>query len=490
MTISIMDKVHTGCETGVSSVAVCLQPFVHQVGGHSGMMMFDETTVCKPLISRERHFYMTLPPEMKEFTPEYRGVIEVTCKEDEEGYVSLVTSSPTQKSKHGKTELERARSSVVRERKKWRELPARSRLRRSSSLENDDGAAEPSLIVQEKAGQWEEPHAPGHNPWSLKCHKEQLKKMRKNVKSKGASTQKFILLENLTCQYRYPCVLDLKMGTRQHGDDASEAKQQSQRRKCAATTSASLGVRVCGMQVYQNDSGQYICHNKYYGRGLSEEGFRKALLQFLNTGKKVRRDLICLMIERLQQLKAMLAPQSTFRFYSSSLLVMYEGYEEEETEERHPKRVAGREKVVAEACTCTRGRAGPQEETLIEWGSAREEAEKPGERACKRSERNLESQEEKVGERVRERAEDSLAGAACSSDAPTLCSDKENEVVLKDDGCCSCKVAPPSRRVDVRMIDFAHTTHEGFRDDCIVHKGPDTGYIFGLENMIRILQEL
>ena len=50
-----------------------LEPFVHQVGGHSSMLKFDETTVCKPLISREHHFYETLPPEMKGFTPQYRG---------------------------------------------------------------------------------------------------------------------------------------------------------------------------------------------------------------------------------------------------------------------------------------------------------------------------------------------------------------------------------------------------------------------------------
>lgn len=40
------------------------------------------------------------------------------------------------------------------------------------------------------------------------------------------------------------------------------------------------------------------------------------------------------------------------------------------------------------------------------------------------------------------------------------------------------------------MIDFAHATHQGFLQDKTTHVGPDHGYIFGLQNLIHMFEEL
>ncbi len=55
--------------------------------------------------------------------------------------------------------------------------------------------------------------------------------------------QLYLLLENLVSKYSRPCVLDLKVGSRQYADDVSAAKKQRKIAKSANTTSASLGLR-------------------------------------------------------------------------------------------------------------------------------------------------------------------------------------------------------------------------------------------------------
>ena len=68
---------------------------MHQVGGHSSMLCLDESTVCKPLLPKEKIFYETMPDLLKPFSAQYRGSIEVTfLTEDVGGYLTLKAYPP------------------------------------------------------------------------------------------------------------------------------------------------------------------------------------------------------------------------------------------------------------------------------------------------------------------------------------------------------------------------------------------------------------
>lgn len=135
----------------------------------------------------------------------------------------------------------------------------------------------------------------------------------------------YILLENVTARFHHPCILDLKMGKRQHADLDSDKKRQSKIQKCQTSTSSTLGVRLCGMQVYQLDSGNYICTDKYCGRILTVDGFHSALAEFFNNGQVKRLDILPSLIERVQSLHQAITSLSSYRFYSGSLLIVYDG---------------------------------------------------------------------------------------------------------------------------------------------------------------------
>lgn len=376
------------------------------------MMKYDEHTVCKPLISQEQWFYESLPTAMKQFTPQYKGIISVCLRKDSLGNLGLIASPGPPTDNCGSLDKEpsvmlwqeiKRTSSTSGEHLlvKWSHAQLTKTLKEScpgkALLKSEfQYHADVSSFMEDTNGN--QPEGKSYNPWGLHCHQLHLNRMSSKLNEN--KLHQFLLLENVVSKYQYPCILDLKMGTRQHGDDASEEKKARHIKKCEQSTSASLGVRICGMQVYQADTDHFLCKDKYYGRKLSPDGFRQALYQFLHNGEHLRTDLLEPIVSQLKVLLSVIKKQSSYRFYSSSLLIIYDGQEHQETKETLNNHSQG--------CFQNRNRTLP-----------------PG------------------------------------SGYP---------------------------KVDVRMIDFAHTTYKGSKYNHTIYDGPDHGYIFGLENLVKILE--
>ena len=199
-------------------------------------------------------------------------------------------------------------------------------------------------------------------------------------------------------------------------------------------------------------SGQYRVADKYFGRTLNDETFKNTLCDFIHDGQNINIELLEPIISQLNSLSRSLQALLSFRFYASSLLIMYDGIE--------------------------------ASQPLIPMPLfARDQKDAHG----------------MIGKVKRSPSVDqSCVGSCLTSPISTVLDGcGESQLLSSDispslfDGLCDRNVSSNRHRaVRVCMIDFAHATHSEFVKDEIVHEGPHVDYMMGLNNLITMLSEI
>lgn len=204
--------------------------------------------------------------------------------------------------------------------------------------------------------------------------------------------------------------------------------------------------------MYQVDTGVYKSRDKYFGRTLTESTFIDVLRDFLHNGQCLRRELLQHVLTRLGDLQKCLKELNSYRFYASSLLIMYDGHYPQGA----PNRSCFQQHAADDKMTPGSSYASLLQENTINGASNHDDIASPV-------------------------AEPHTPFAQITSDLECTSDDRSTELPVFLD---------PSLAVDVRMIDFAHTTHSGFVNDSIIHEGPDLDYIKGLENLIFLFMDI
>jgi len=142
----------------------------------------------------------------------------------------------------------------------------------------------------------------------------------------GLKKQVAIIMEDLTYGYSKPCVMDLKMGTKTYAEDTNPIKKKLRQFKDDGTTSSKFGLRVTGYRTYNAKTGNFIeCTKELAEKITSIDSLSKHLQTFFEDGSATRDDVVRFMIDRITVLLSWMEVQTVYRFYSSSLLFVYEG---------------------------------------------------------------------------------------------------------------------------------------------------------------------
>ncbi|KAL6059963.1 Kinase [Balamuthia mandrillaris] len=283
--------------------------FPHQVAGHGAILKAKGHKICKPLSPREAWFYQTLNKRQPSSSS--------SSFNTSSSFSPLLRFIPAW---YGAFEISAAQ---------LKRLVVEEERRRHSSQQHqgEEREGEGGLEVQ---------------TWDRKVYHQLEEQIEREVITSPKHTHSYIVMENLTAHYKRPCLIDIKMGTKTWDDESPEHKRLIAMEKAAKTTTCSLGLRLCGMQVWQTPEKVLRKISKSEGLDLTPETIGAHLSKFFHNGERLRKDVISAFTKEVEALLYTLEtcpPHHRFNIYSSSLLFVYEGEDVQEEEEAQPPKV-------------------------------------------------------------------------------------------------------------------------------------------------------
>lgn len=258
-------------------------------------------------------------------------------------------------------------------------------------------------------------------------------------------------------------------------------------------------------QIYKRDTSSYTSFDKFHGRKLTDNTFKQALTTFLDNGIRSRTELLEPIVFQLSKLIACLETVYTYRFYASSLLIIYDG-----------------EEVAQTLADTTRGASATPRKNGLNFPHLVKKADTSQIPSPFHSEENSLSNVNNDVKNAQQSAgksdiglndaqtysvSDSISNPQPSSIPPhktnvehqqhqqSTLSSSSSSSSSSLSSCPNVKDSqrtnsPSQYKVDVKMIDFAHTTHKGFTSDRVHHQGPDQDYINGLVNLRELFKQI
>ncbi|CAH2322208.1 inositol polyphosphate multikinase, partial [Pelobates cultripes] len=297
----------------------------------------------------------------------------------------------------------------------------------------------------------------------------------------GSANDLYLKLEDVTRKFNEPCIMDVKIGQKSYDPYASSEKIQQQVSKYPLMEE--IGFLVLGMRVYHFNSDSYKTQNQHYGRSLTKETIKDGVSKFFYNGTSLRKDVVANCIQQVQSILAWFENQESLNFYASSLLFVYEGLPSQITKRlidgsMVDKRVVQRGILTdGELAECNNNihvlsatENGKPEDSLEKNLSRRYGNQK---KACSKRHHSQVSREVESSDRDNTR-----------KSRNNISQEHVNGNLIPKLENVFCHVPAdlnPCSQVDVRMIDFAHV---------FPSNGKDIGYIYGLKNLIAVLQNI